>query len=390
AEFILLAQSLEDSPYTPYTQLATGHATLYFYILLLSIKFFGPTMFAVRLPSALFGVIDTALIYFVFKAVFDSQEKTSELIKTWMPFMLALLFTSMRWYFGFARFGFEASTVLLFELIGVWAVLLYMQKHHWKYLLIAGLSAGLAYNSYTPGRMFVALPFLFLIIDGFHSTFSFKKLTKVLLIYIVPFIILTLPLNIYFTQNDDNRIYELFFLQSEQLSIAEKTDFMTQNIMAVGGMFLGKGDMNGRHNYPGKAMLNPILGLLFIAGLIISLAKWKKGYNAFFLVYFGLGILPPLLTYPWENPNALRAVTVIPSIVYFAGQALLMMFQVKFPVPKRFIMYLVFVIISLSAIYELRTYFVFQRLVFPQSFEIHPTLLQPYLDGTFDFKTKAI
>ncbi len=382
AEFILLAQSLDNHSYIPYTQLATGHATLYFYILLFSIKLFGGTMFAVRLPSALFGIVDTALIYYIFKIILQEKEKLSQIVKTWMPLLLTILFSSMRWYFGFARFGFEATTVLLFELGGILAFILFRQKKSMRYLLITGICAGLAYNSYTPGRMFFILPLIFLIIDGI----KFKNL----LIFIIPIILLSLPLNIYFAKHDDNRIYELFFLQSEQLSIAEKTDFMIQNVKSVGSMFLIKGDMNGRHNYPGKPMLNPILGLLFVAGLVISLVRFKKGYNAFFLVYFVLGILPPLLTYPWENPNALRGVTVIPSIVYFAGQALLGMFYIKLPIPKRYILYVIFVIVALSAIYELRTYFVFQRLVFPAAFEIHPTLLQPYLDGTYDFNTKAI
>jgi len=390
AEFLLLAKSLASHFYVPYTQLATGHATLYFYVLLLSIKFFGTTMFAVRFPSALFGVVNTVLVYFIFKLILQEKNNLPNLVKIWMPFILALLFTSMRWYFGFARFGFEATTVLLFELSGVLAFVLFRQKKKLRYLLITGICAGLAYNSYTPGRIFFILPLIFLVIDGLKTSNLYTLLRKNILVYVLPLILLTLPLNLYFINHDDNRIYELFFLQNNQLSIAEKTDFMTQNILSVGRMFLVKGDMNGRHNYPGKPMLNPILGSLFIVGLVISLIKFKKGYHSFFLMYFALGILPPLLTYPWENPNALRGITVIPSVVYFAGQALLTLFHVKLPIPKRYIVYLIFVIVALSAIYELRTYFVFQRLVFPKSFEIHPTLLQPYLNGTYHFNQKAL
>lgn len=382
-EFIQLAQSLENIPYIPYSQLATGHATLYFYILLASIKLFGSTVFAVRFPSAFLGVIDVVLIYFVFKLIFERLDKLTSLLQIGFPFLMAFIFASLRWYFNFARFGFEASTVLFFELFGILFYLLYRKDKKTVFLLLTGVFAGLAYNSYTPGRIFFILPLALLCLDSLKHRPTRNFIVKNLIAFAVPFIIITTPLNLYFTKHDDNRIYEQFYLQNEQLSIQERGSFLWQNITSVGGMFVGKGDMNGRHNYPGKPMLNPLLGLLFIVGFILSLKGWKKFPQQLFLLSFALGILPPLLTYPWENPNSLRAVTAIPAVVYFIGQTLLLI--TKLPYRKRFIMYGIFFIIGLSSIYEMRTYFVFQSLVFPTSFEIHPTLLQPYLNGHYIF-----
>src|SRR3989344_3661465 len=64
-EFAQLAQSLDGKPHTPYTPLATGHSTLYFYIILASLKIFGITNFALRLPAALFGIASTLMFYLV-------------------------------------------------------------------------------------------------------------------------------------------------------------------------------------------------------------------------------------------------------------------------------------------------------------------------------------
>jgi len=146
--------------------------------------------------------------------------------------------------------------------------------------------------------------------------------------------------------------------------------------------------MNGRHNYPGKPMLNPIIGMLFGIGIIMSLKNWKKFSHQLFLLYFALGILPPLLTYPWENPNALRAVTVLPAVAFFVGQGLLLLS--KIPIKKQYVMFGLCIIVTLSAIYEVRTYFVFQSLVFPASFEIHQNLLQPYLQGNYIFDPEKL
>jgi len=388
AEFIRLAQSLKNSPYTPYSQLATGHATLYFYILLASIKIFGTTVFAVRFPSALFGVIDVVLIYFVFKLIIERLAKLSIILQTGIPFLMAFTFATMRWYFNFARFGFEASTVLFFELFGLLSYLLFRKYKHFGFLVTTGVLVGLSYNSYTPGRIFFILPLIMMIFDFWKEKMGKKEIAKQLLSLLIPFVIFTAPLNVYFTKHDDNRIYEQFYLQNEQLSIQEKTTFLGQNIAKISGMFFFKGDMNGRHNYPGKAMLNPLLGLLFVFGFAISLYKWKKFSHRLFLLYFAIGILPPLLTYPWENPNSLRAVTVLPAVAFFVGQSLLLIS--KIPINKTYLFYGLFIIVSLSAIYEIRTYFVFQSLVFPASFEIHQNMLQPYLDGNYLFDPEKL
>lgn len=291
-------------------------------------------------------------------------------------------------FFNFARFGFEASTVLFFELFGLLSYLLFRKFKHFGFLVTTGVLVGLSYNSYTPGRIFFILPLIMMIFDFWKEKMGKKEIAKQLLSLLIPFVIFTAPLNVYFTKHDDNRIYEQFYLQNEQLSIQEKTTFLGQNIAKISGMFFFKGDMNGRHNYPGKAMLNPLLGLLFVFGFAISLYKWKKFSHRLFLLYFAIGILPPLLTYPWENPNSLRAVTVLPAVAFFVGQSLLLIS--KIPINKTYLFYGLFIIVSLSAIYEIRTYFVFQSLVFPASFEIHQNMLQPYLDGNYLFDPEKL
>lgn len=385
ADFILLAKSLDGTKYAPYSQMATGHATLYFYILLLSIKLFGETIFAVRFPSAIFGVIDTILVFFCFKLIFSYLNKTSHYYQKALTFISTFTFLTLRWYFNFARFGFEATTILFFELLGIICLLLYLQNKKSRYLLLTGIFSGLSYNSYTPGRIFFIIPTLILLWNHFQGKFKSVEITKQILTFFVPFIILIFPLNFYFSKNTDNRIYEQFFLQSERLTIEEKSSFLFQNIKSISGMFIIKGDPNGRHNYPDKPLLNPILGILFFLGLIKTIIDFKKFPNSIFLLYFAVGLLPPLLTYPWENPNSLRAITVIPSVIYFISQGIFLITHIK--KLKKIALIGVFILIGLSAVYEIRTYFVFQTKVFPISFELDPDLLEKYLDGSYIYKS---
>ena len=73
-EFTKLALSLNNKPYAPYSTLATGHSTLYFYIILLSLKIFGINVFALRLPAAIFGVLSVWFFYLIIKIIYHQSK----------------------------------------------------------------------------------------------------------------------------------------------------------------------------------------------------------------------------------------------------------------------------------------------------------------------------
>ncbi len=145
-----------------------------------------------------------------------------------------------------------------------------------------------------------------------------------------------------------------------------------QNIANTALMFHVKGDINGKHNYPLKPALNPVLGILFLAGMFIALKERKKTYHQIFLVYCILSLIPTLFTYPWENPHMLRTFTAIPSVVYFIGIGIMYSIEIFHLQGGRsgiFLLLLIF-IMTLSTLYEIRTYFFYQRKVFIQAFEV--------------------
>jgi len=82
-----------------------------------------------------------------------------------------------------------------------------------------------------------------------------------------------------------------------------------------------------------------------------------------------------LLTYPWENPNMLRAFTAIPSVVFFVGHGLESLLGLNFKKAyKKYFAFIILFLLLLSSIYEIRTYFKHQAGVFKQAFEVKKTL----------------
>jgi 4-amino-4-deoxy-L-arabinose transferase-like glycosyltransferase len=367
-EFARLAVSLDGKPYAPYSPLATGHATMYFYILLFSFKLFGVTPFALRLPAAIFGVLTTVLFYFIMKVVF-SKEKYK-----FLPFIAAFTFITSRWYFNFARFSFEATFLMFLEFAAILAFFIFRENKKLKWIVISGIFTGLAYNSYTAGRLFVALPLFFLIINTpFKKLLTWRGL-KPIASFLAAFIILILPITIYLSMNKDTRVDQLFFVMNHEMTVSEKAAGVWQNITGTLGMFHIKGDVNGVHNYPNKPILNPIIGILFVIGLVLSILKWKEFYNTFFLAYFFLSIFPAILTYPWENPHLLRTITAIPALVYFVMLSII--YSINLTKFKNAAIAFFCILLLASAVYELRTYFLYHAPVLQEAFRMRNTL--PY------------
>ncbi len=374
-----LALSLEGKPYTPYSPQATGHTTLYFYILLLSFNIFGVNNFALRFPAAFFGVINVLIFYFILKKIFrqtpvfsisqPNLRKINYIMEFLnLPFLISLLFLTSRWYFNFARFSFEASFLLFLELVSITFLLEYLNKPNRLLLILSSVFSGLAFNSYLPGRIFFLLPLTLLIIKIINQ--KNNQIIKQLLLFLIPFLITIAPLSIYLLKNSDIRFEQQFFWKNHELSLNQKINYTWQNVKSIILMFHFKGDVNGKHNYPNKPALNPILGSLFILGFFISLKNYKNLSSLLFVIYFTLSILPSIFTYPWENPNMLRTFTVLPSIFYFIGVALSTLFRLFQLIKWGKFRLILFALIILSSLYEIRTYYKYQAKVFSQAFEI--------------------
>lgn len=369
-DFIHLALNLEGVPYRAYTPEATGHTTLYFYVILFFFDTFGLNQFSLRFASAASGVIASILFYFIAREAFEKKYIVVPIpflkpVKIEFAFIVAIVLLSMRWYFSFARFSFEASFLLMLELIALYTALLFRKSQSLGYLLIAALATGLAYNSYTPGRLFAVLIFGVIFVASKNKRYHLP-------IFSVIFATLITPLTLYFMHNQDIRIQQQLYLSNPDLSLAEKVSFFFQNLWKNIVMLFGEGDVNGRHNYPYKSALNPILYSFLGLGIVHFIKTKRTFIQMLFIAYLLIGLLPTLLTYPHENPNMLRTYTILPSLAYFIGQGFMWMYdQVRKDKKKtQLVGCAVVLLILFSGIYEARSYFMFQKLVYIQAFDL--------------------
>ena len=110
----------------------------YAYLLIPFIKVFGLTEFAVRLPSAIFGILAVFFIYLLAK----------ELINEDCGLIAAALLAISPWHLHFSRGGWEVNVATTLMLIGVW---LFLKKR----FALCVLSFALSMYTYQSARLLV-------------------------------------------------------------------------------------------------------------------------------------------------------------------------------------------------------------------------------------------
>src|SRR5207302_1232016 len=101
--------------------------------------------YALRLPSAIFGVLSAVMFYLVIRKFIKYEL---------LALFSTIVFITLRWYFNFARFSFEATFLLFFELCSLYYLFNFLKKKQLLHACLCALFAGLAFHSYYPGKIF--------------------------------------------------------------------------------------------------------------------------------------------------------------------------------------------------------------------------------------------
>lgn len=153
--------------YNAWSLLATGHdefgnswpltirsfgdykPPLYAYVLIPILHFFGQTEIAIRLPSAIAGILTVIVTYFLANELLPRATSSKSSLFT-TGSLTSFLLAISPWHLQFSRIAFEANVGLFFFLTSVWLLLRWIHTGApWNVLLssIFGSGALLSYHS---------------------------------------------------------------------------------------------------------------------------------------------------------------------------------------------------------------------------------------------------
>ncbi len=166
---------------------------LYAYLSIPTVLIFGLTTFAVRLPSAIFGIVSVLAVFFLIKELFRNYR-----YKDYLALLSAFFLAISPWSLQFSRVGFEANVGDALNLLAALFFVKGVNSRRW-YLFLSALFAGLSIYVYQSEKVFTPLFILVLAIIFWKQLFAVPK--KYLFTVVIFGLIVVAPMLIYITTN---------------------------------------------------------------------------------------------------------------------------------------------------------------------------------------------
>ena len=304
-------------------------APVYIWLASISIKLFGPTTSAIRIPSALFGSLSILAIYFLSKEIFKKES---------IALATATALTLLPGHIQFSRAGFEANVALFFIILFLLFLQIGIKKK--QYIVYSSLPAIIATYTYFSARVIIPLILFLWLISNIKNI---KKIILPSILFILIFVIGYIPIfNSPHYQNSnilrlstesvlDNHP-QIVYANSLRLAdgntllsriIHHRFTYTTKEFLInmsdhfSSSFLFFSGDPNPRHSTGLSGVALPTSIILFIIGLL-SLIKNKK--HVFYILSLWIVFLIPA-SIPTKTPHLLRSLgSLIPiSIILGLG-----------------------------------------------------------------------
>lgn len=313
ADVGLLARRIAEEGYRP---VFGGPVPAYdAYLIALLSGVFGESITTVRTLSAVFGTATMLAGYLVGRELFGKMG----------GLVIAFLIAFSRWAITLSRVGMNNVALPLFVLLTLGLALRGHRRQSNLDFALAGLAAGagmLFYSAIAASQLALALFAAYLAWSAKQHRGRFAAQA---LIGFVGALVVVTPLakfvltdsERYFNRNRNTAIWsDAGLLEDDGVWSALK-----KSLSRYLPMTSFKGDRNGRHNIPGDPMLPPLISGLSILGLGTVVFKVDRWLTMLVAAWLPLAFAPGVLSLPWEAPNTLRAVAVLPLALILAAAA---------------------------------------------------------------------
>ena len=367
----------------------------YFYITLPFVAVLGLNIWAVRLPSALLGVLSVYFIYLLTNKLFPSLssrvcsrdlEDSSTTVgmtnaghKITAGHLAALLLALSPWHIHFSRGGWEANAASVFMLIGLY--FLFHSLENTKYFFLSTLAFILALYTYHSLRVVIPLVFVCFIViylEQIKKLFSDSKEAKTILTAVVVGGLLLVPLLLQFTstegrsrfsgvsifadtgplwealelrREDDNTLYAKI-LHNRYATYSYR--FAKNYLSHFSPRFLFiTGDEISRNKVPGMGQLYLWTAPFLLLGICFLIRRNDKNSK---LIIAWLFISPIAAALTFQSPHALRAQNMVYPLMIISAIGLFEFIILISKIKINFILYtLYFLLITISG-YEAARY----------------------------------
>ena len=299
-----------------------GREPLHIYVLAGALFLFGDRTWAIRLMSAFSGILAIPLMYRLGRTLWREMGRRAR----WVGLLAAASLAVSYWHVDFSRIAFRAADLVTVSILAVWLLWRGAQFRSRRLFVLSGLALGLSQYTYLAARV---LPVVVLGLAGAVLVLGWQfgrrplraalsqPLVRGSLIALAVSALAFLPLGAYFALHPDQ-----FSERSAGLSVigasaavppgGTAAPTLAGNILATVRMFIDHGDVNPRHNLPGRPAVDWVGQIGLLAGVIAALLQWRRPRSILLLLWLGIMLLPTTLSI--EAPHFLRAIGALPPL----------------------------------------------------------------------------
>lgn len=369
---------------------------LYAYLLIPFIKVMGLTDLAIRLPSALAGIVSVGMVYLFVKEIMGEEYGLAS----------AAVLAISPWHLKFSRGGWETNLATLMMIVGGFLIVKWLKQKQSKYLVGAAIVMVLSMYTYQSARLVSPLLVVGWLI--FNWQWQWLKQKQIWITAIVTFVLLVpLALSIFTTSagsrltgvgllSDEgpvNRSRELRGQHQDWNSLSSRifhnrlvlysiafvknyTDHFDGNFLFVNG------DMIERYKIPetGILYLSDVLWVgLGVVFLILKKDKYKN------MIWWWLLVAPVASGLTFQTPNSHRSLNMVIPMVILVAVGLVSFLKL---VRKTRIQNLVLVILAGLYIWQfaryLHQYYVHYPQAYPMAWDYGFNELVTYVESVQD------
>lgn len=306
-----------------------GREGLFMNLIALGFKLFGVSVITLKMWAVFFGTLTIWGMILLARELWDSRRA---------GLIAGFLYATSFWAINFSRISFRANMLPFVLVFSFYFLFRGLRTTKYSDYIFAGAIFGLGMHTYIAFRVapaiLIAVFFAFIL----SKKDFFKNYWRPLALYVASMLIVALPMFITFWVHP-----EYFETRSESVSIFSPKvnqghlgQAIETSLAKTLGMFTVQGDMNWRHNFPGRPELEFFVGIFFLAGifylfirffqLLYQRAKKKNRSDelvvaVLLLSWFFALLLPEMLAYE-GLPHAIRAIGSLPAAVLIAAFAI--------------------------------------------------------------------
>ncbi len=284
-----------------------GSEPVYSYTAAFSMLLLGENLLALRLVNVLFGLGAMGLAFVWAARAFDRR----------MAIVAAGVTAVTFWPVASSREALRAGMLPFFMVLTVWffwqLVMNDEAKGQRRTVLAFAVSIAITLHIYLAARVtWLIFPVFLVYLVLLHRS-KFKESWRPVLAGLMLAGLLVIPMFVYL-QNHPEAQTRLSMLDGtlqglREGNVAPVLHNAKEALLAF--VWPGYGDQFLAYNIPGRPVFDGVTAVFFIIGLLVSLWRWKRPNYAFLLLWFGIGIIPSLLT--GATANTTRNLAALPS-----------------------------------------------------------------------------